>query len=694
VQQQLKKRQLICYFTGWLVFLQLTWFVTECSWAQSPQWFRHARIAGLSVSGINITDTTMIDWINELQVQGVTAIEADSVLSDYLKKKDFAQQVEIVTRFVKLAHERNMRVVWYIPALEVITANGVFVKESMAREHLDWVQLGFDRKTRAFFYGQKVFWVEPNDESAWMCPNGPYRQYLLDRLKTLAKTGLDALWLDVPILNLVIGRWACADTYCQTKFTQQTGMEFPRKIDFSDPSFFRFVTWRHETLTEFIQDCSRTIKSVAPEILLVAEIVSLDHMGSTIWGPDGTYLKDTHVVWEVDCISDTTGMADAQPIDWFSHMTVYKWCQSALAPKASWAFSYGWRPDDAQMVMANCLAAQINPYEVRVPKMTTTVGKRYRTRMFEWIARNSDSIFESESQAPVGIIYSSKSRDLVDGARSNAYFSTWSRPRRDYRWFASDMEESVMNTEYISEYRGWAKFLIQNNIPFDIVPINKMSLNRLSQFHFLFLPQAATLEKSALELLMKWVRTGGTLAVTGPMSARYKPSGHRRKTSLWSRNFNKGVEVTNLFLDQSQKNWRSTSVGKGKVIYWGKNVGKQYLSDDDPTVAQAALEWLTNRKIQPYLTQNQPIYLQTYRRKKETIVHAVHYGWHQDRTSTAKPLSVSFRIPLSQSSMVSRVLHTWPGEKSPRQIQFVRKDGSVQFEATVNINSLFLLQER
>ena len=694
MHRQLKKRHLICHFTGWLVFLQLIWFGTERSWAQSPQWFRHARIAGLSVSGINITDGIMIDWINQLQVQGVTTIEADSMLSDYLKEKDFARQVELVSRFVKLAHERNVRVVWYIPALEVITANGVFVKESMAREHLDWLQLGFDRKTRAFFYGQKVFWVEPNDESAWMCPNGPYRQYLLDRLKMLAGTGVDALWLDVPILNLVIGRWACSDDYCQTKFTQQTGMEFPRQINFSDPSFFRFVRWRHEMLAEFLQDCSFTMKSVHPEILLVAEIVSLDHMGSTLWGPDGTYLKDTHVVWEVDCISDTTGMADAQPIDWFTHMTVYKWCQAALSPKSSWAFSYGWRPDDAQMVMANCLAAQINPYEVRVPKMTTTVGKRFRTRMFEWIGRNSDSIFESQSQAPVGIIYSSDSRDLIDGARSNAYFSNWARPRRDYRWFASDMEESVTATEYVSEYRGWAKFLIQNNIPFDIVPINKMSLNRLAQFRFLFLPQAAILKKPALDLLMTWVRNGGTLAVTGPASARYEISGRRRKTSLWSANFKKGVEVANLFLDQRQKNWRSMSEGNGKVIYWGKQAGRKYLIDDDPTVAQAAMEWLTNSNIQPYLTQNQPIYLQTYRRKRETIVHAVHYGWHQDRTSTAKSLTLNFRIPLSKDAMVSRVLQTWPGEKSPREIHFSRKGTSVQFEATVNINSLFLLEEK
>lgn len=658
--------------------------VAEPPLPPDEKWFEHARVAGLSVSGLRITDAQMIAWIDDLRHQGATVIEADSRLSDYLTDAEFASQVELAGRFSKLAHDRGMRVVWYIPSLEVITADGVVTKHSMARDHLDWLQLSFDRKTRGYFYGQKVFWVEPRDESAWMCPNGPYREYFIERLKKLAGTGVDALWLDVPIMNLVVGRWACTDKYCQAKFVRDTGMRFPARIDLHDAAFVRFVTWRHEMLAEFLRDCAAAMKSVSPGIRCVAEIVTLDHLGATDWGADGTFLKDVDVVWEVDSISDTTGMADARPDDWYAQMTAYKWCKGALEGLPSWSFSYGWRSDDAQLVMASCLAAQINPYESRVPKMTTTVGRAFRRKMFDWVRANQSSLFDAQSAAPVAIVYSSASRDLVDGTRSNAWFASWNRPRRDLLWYASSPEESVESSDYLAEYRGWAKLFIQNGVPFDIVPANRLNAERLAAYKVVVAPQMAALDEAQAALLQGVAERGGTLVVSGPLTGWLTPEGKKRPSPLWGELMAPAARAAN----------RQSVVtrGSGRVACWAGTPGKRYLLKADPAVAAVAKDWMASAGVQGLLAEPAPVYLQVYRASDGTVVHAVHYGWHKNRDSTAAPRTVSLRVPVGHA--VTRVLQTSPGDGPPREVPFTRDGDAVRFTASVGINSLFLLQER
>ena len=647
-----------------------------------PRWFRHARVGGLSISPVRTTDFLISDRIDDLVKHGVNVVEGDSRFSDYLTDQEFDEHVDLVKRVTRIAHQKGVPVVWYIPTMEVITADGLVLKKSMARDHPDWIQVGFDRKGRGYFYGQQFFWVEPKDESAWMCPSGPYREYLLGRLKKLASSGVDGLWLDVPVLGVHEAKWGCADSRCRAKFERETGMSFPSRIDLSDPVFYRYVRWRHEMLAQLLAEISRTVRSVNPRILTIPEIVTGDNISASEMGLDATYLpsiEGLETVVEVNSISDSTGMCDGKVDDWLAAFTSYKWARGAAWPSPAWGFTYGWKPPDAQLVMASCLAAQVNPYEVKVPQMCSTVGKPYRKKMFRWVERNTDLIFETASGAEVGLFYSSDSRDLLDGIRSSGNFSTWAKPRRDLLWASTDYTESVRNTRYMAEYRGWAKLLIKSGIPFDIIPVNRVDSSRIGSYRCLILPEAAVLDEKEQRLLLDWVRRGGHLVVAGVESGSYGSDGRPRRGSIWAE-------------WSSAKQDSSHPLDRGTLSFWRGTPGRDTLRKEPAAVQSRARQTLASAGVQTLVPRGEPVYVQLYRGKDVTVLHAAHYGWVGARNSQPTTIPVRFEVPVPPGTSIASVTRSVPG-RPDEPVRYVRTGDRAVFESELTINALFVIRQ-
>jgi hypothetical protein len=92
--------------------------------AAFSDWAKTARIAG-SATWIGMEASEINTVLTNMIAQNVTVIEADSDLSMYLTDAEFEQELALMRDFATAAHSRNLRVVWYYPALEVLTANGV-----------------------------------------------------------------------------------------------------------------------------------------------------------------------------------------------------------------------------------------------------------------------------------------------------------------------------------------------------------------------------------------------------------------------------------------------------------------------------------------------------------------------------------------------------------------------------------------
>ena len=183
------------------------------------RWMYTSRIAGIDLS--YDADKSIDDMFDAVVLSGASVIEGDSDLSNYLSDDAFEDNAHYIEVLAQKAHDRNLKLIWYFPSLEVITLGGEAGAHSMAKDHADWVQINIDQKPNVF-YGNKEHWVDEGAESAWMCHNSPYREYFFARVMRLVRAGVDALWLDVPVFMDTVLRWMCVNPACAAKFKSDT----------------------------------------------------------------------------------------------------------------------------------------------------------------------------------------------------------------------------------------------------------------------------------------------------------------------------------------------------------------------------------------------------------------------------------------------------------------------------------------
>lgn len=650
-----------------------------------PDWLAECRIYGLPVAGVKVDP----EWLNgELDLaisMGADVIEADSRLSDYLTDEQYETEMTRISETNRIIHERGLKVVWYFPAIEVITPygrkrdTGRFQPSSMFRKHPDWVQRSFEGGQYSVFYGQKVFWVDKNDESAWMCPNSPFRDWFMERLKKLAATNTDGIWLDVPLMGLSESKWGCADRYCRQKFKRQTGLDFPTSFDISDKTFWRYLQWRHETLREFLGDCANAAAEANPNTQTIVEVVTLDHLGCLTFGLDGSFLDNVFIVWEADGASEHTAMADASYEDWISQYAIYKYCRGATRERPSWLFSYGFNEPDAQLVMAACVAAQNNPYESRTPRMTNAVSNKFRGIMYNWIQNYAEQIFRSESLAEVAVLYSPKNRDFLDSIFYGGVIIEERPPKRNRGWLGRK-GESPKSMEYTGDYRGLSNILYCNQIPTDIYPINRVDEELLAKYKVIVVPHMARMSTSELEMLLNAAAKGASLIITGKEAGEWDDNGKHLKKSFWRQKFSnaKGEKF-------------SARHGDGEVHVWQKTIGREYLNSHDEGISRQILKWVQESNVDRWTEKVDRIVVQPYIHENQVILHVLNYSWVGKITNQPNRRQVTLTVPWQFDRQIKSVIQTEPGWETPKTLAFNQSSGNLKIPVDVGINCMVLI---
>lgn len=353
-------------------------------------WISEARVAGFET----FRDDPDVDArLDVLAAAHVSVVVMDCDLSFYLTDATFEADALYFDQVAKKCHERGMKILVYYPMLEALTENAPDAESTMGKDHPDWVQRGIDGKPNIFIGGEgRVFWVPEGTESAWLCPTTSYRDYFINRVKRLAQTSLDGLWGDVPLLSDIAGVWPCTNETCAAKFLAETGLAQPAGVDWNNPGFRRWVAWRHGVIHEFEQAVLAGARTVRPDFQLIVETVTMDYNACTVQGLDGASRDDGDVlrVWEVDCVSDETGMREAPADDWISMAIMMRHGRGCAGKNPSWVISYGKEADDAERVMAISIAGGLRPYETQIPVLNHTVGDAWRGKMYGWLKENND----------------------------------------------------------------------------------------------------------------------------------------------------------------------------------------------------------------------------------------------------------------------------------------------------------------
>lgn len=474
-----------------------------------PDWAPRARIAGAFFEPSD-SEEDIEGALDDLASQGVSVVLADSPWgSSYTASVDDAEFFavkELMTTVVQKAHERGLKVVLYQTGLELISDEG----RNPGSEHPDWPQMSLDGHPILFnnISSEQEHWLDVGQWDVWLSPCSSYRQLSLARVREMASTGIDGLWVDTVYLQHSIGEhedlWPSTDACSATAFQSATGLSVPTQEDWEDPLWRRWIVWRHEQMTDYLFAVKQAARDVNPGLLFFEENWNVDGTGATLYANDpAAYLAypDMSTGHEVSTIGDRvdegeTGMQDATLDEWLAYITMIKWTRGADAGKPSWILTYGYQASDAERLAGVILAEGGNYYETRGPSMADSVGAAYRQRIFSWTAAHQQALYGGQSAAEVALAYSPRTRDLLDQGLGDLY----------------EPEEAP----FFREYREAAAALLRNHIPFDIVMLDDaLSTGRLEGYGTLILPNVTAMSDEEAAAIRSFAEGGGELITIG-----------------------------------------------------------------------------------------------------------------------------------------------------------------------------------
>ncbi len=670
-----------------------------------PLWMERARVANADLDP-QMSASEVNEVLDARLAEKVSVLEVDVGLSQYLTDDQFQPVAEFLRCAACLAHNKGLRAVVYYPSLESLTENGLDAPSTMYKDHPDWVQQGMDGKPNVF-YGSEEFWVESKDESAWLSPNGPYRQVYLERIRALAGTGLDGIWVDVPLYMDTGAAWTGVEPPSAAAFEEWSkvqglnggkGFEVPGRPDWDLPAFRAWLRWRHENLRDFLKEVHDAARAVAPGIRIVVENFPMDYLDATDKGLDGAFTPDAEAlsrVWEVDSVSNTLGMMWATPEDFTGKVAMFKWGRAADRGRPSWVFSYGNEPRDAGLVMGAALATGNAPFEVKTPEMFESVGPEFRKTWFGFMQEHPEALPGGERLARVGIWYSSASRDYLDyrpGAGHYGMYVSTDPPTDDRDWWATEEGDSCIEKPHLGGWRGAANALTQLRVPYKPLLATGEPPADLEGVAFLWLPSVKAMSDDEVQAVRMFVEGGGFLLATGEYPAATDDLGnvvdHNRFEGVL------GAIPGDLDRGLIQR------VGHGMALYrphdLARNAFEEFSDADAAAEALSEIERLVRIHVEDDVVLDHPrwVHVEVARLASDHhVLYAVHFGGlKQPIVEDLQDVEVVYRAP--RGYRVSSVEAFSPDDKATRGPLLVTEvgEGLYRFGGTVDLFTVFDLR--
>ncbi len=390
---------------------------------QKDDWPHYVRIAGHGLTQDKVTSI-----ISESEKSNVFGIEVDNdIPGRYESYLDPTEKLNAIRSAAEAAHKIGNKSFVYIAGLECITANADKAPHSFFKDHPSWVQRQING-TPAIFGGGTAFWIRPGDEDVWVSPFPPeWRTRYMSIVRQIAATGIDGIYVDIPYwMTHFEGwekTWASFDDFTVAAFHDETGLDARRDIrlnDISDPHFRRWIDFRIQALTQFMQEIDRNAKAINPHCLTIAEIYP------GIEEPAPRVGADVYQLYEVvDVIAhEYQGMgadmaASKSAFDWLDQMMGMFAFRAFAGSKATWMLNYSWDgekgvsiPDSMKTLFSVQLTAGANSWDAQGHVMSGSNDLSVRTQVFDWIRKHQNTFYnQREPVDPIGVYFSPRTRD-------------------------------------------------------------------------------------------------------------------------------------------------------------------------------------------------------------------------------------------------------------------------------------------
>ncbi len=460
----------------------------------TEDWTHVVRIAGYSLEDDNAEPI-----VREAQLSHVFGMEADVfVVGRYPNFLDPQKSLSSIRAFAEAAHKTGNKAFIYMAGTECITPNADKAAHTVMRDHPEWVQRKITGEP-AVFHAGAAFWIDPGDEDVWISPYArDWRKTYMERVRQVAATGIDGLYVDVPCWMTHFegweNSWASFDDFTIAEFRARTGLDARKDVkvgNFEDAGFRAWIDFRIETIKEFLSEIRQSATAVNPQVKTIAEI------WPGIEGPAVRVGADVYSLYPVvDAISHEYDLDEGEyvasgrsQLEWSLFQVGMITFRAFAKEKASWILNYSWdgdkgvKPADAMKNLAmSVIVTGANFWDAPRQEMQGSNDLATRKHVFDWLGRNEETFFSHRAPLhPVGVYFSPKSRDyhLMD---------------------------------FLPSYRGTLLALLHAHRDFQVV-----TPRTLDDFHgqALVLPSVSTLSEPEKQSLRSLQASGTTLIFTG-----------------------------------------------------------------------------------------------------------------------------------------------------------------------------------
>jgi len=489
-------------------------------------WVSFLLIALLSAQSSTAQERTTQDWTNYVHIgaYGLRADNADSIVADARESQVFGIEVdndipgryesfldpkaklEAIRVLAEKAHAAKNYAFVYIAGTECITANADKAEHTLAKDHPDWVQRKITGEPAIFGAGT-AFWIAKGDEDVWVSPYATeWRKTYMERVRQIAATGIDGIYVDIPYWMTHFegweSTWASFDDYTVAAFRKQTGLDARKDLklgNFSDANFRRWIDFRIQSITDFVQEIDQNAKSANPHIKTIPEIYPGIEEEAVRVGADvySLYPVVDAIAHEYEFGGGDHMASSRTPLDWLYYQIGMYTFRAFAEGKATWILNYSWDGDktvDRCQAMMNLAMSEMmagaNVWDAPGHSMAGSNDPPTRKRIFSWIKQYEKTFYLARSPIhPIGVYFSPQTRNL----------------------YAED---------FIRSYRGVLALLLQSHREFQIV-----TPRTLQQFRgdTLVLPDVRLLSEREQGWLEQYAAQGKKLVITGDSPLRFAP---------------------------------------------------------------------------------------------------------------------------------------------------------------------------
>jgi hypothetical protein len=481
-------------FSALLLLLPAFFAAATASENDETPWTHYVRIGGYGLRGDNADQI-----VQNAQRDGVFGIEVDNDIEGrYESFLHPEAKLKAIQAVAEKAHAAGNYAYVYVAGTECITANAANTPHSLAKDHPDWLQRKVTGEP-AVFGGGTAFWIRKGDEDVWVTPYAPeWRKTYMERIRQIAATGIDGIYIDIPYWMTHFegweSSWASFDDYTVEAFRKQTGLNAKKDVkigDFADPNFRKWVDFRIQTFTDFMDEIGKNAKSVNPKIQIIPEIYPGIESEAVRVGADvySLYPVVDVIAHEYEFGEGGHMAAERNPIDWFNYQVGMHSFRAFAEGKPTWILNYSWDgqknvsiPESMKNLAMSEVMANCNFWDAPGHSMGGSNDYPTRREIFAWIKANEKTLYDPRTPiSPVGVYFSPKTRD---------YYAN----------------------EFITSYRGILILLMQKHLEFQVV-----TPRTLAAFDgkTLVVPDARIVSDNEKSLLRKYADSGKMLVITG-----------------------------------------------------------------------------------------------------------------------------------------------------------------------------------